>query len=362
MTPRFFITDENQEKPSSKRTIYADGSKDKDFREGHDLELSHWVPNITPAEFKADTSTEICLNYVANSPDRDWDLAINNHTDVDGVLSIFALTQSKLALEHRNTVIAAAEMGDFFNWAGRPGQLLFQCLTLIINRLSRQQENPQFIYQNCLAEIPAILARQSSLIPEAQPGLDALERSLECIESSKVKRTLVHERFAHYHIPRELVRDLPALKRARKMPSFNALLDDSTLLLPQARNKEDRERIQLISIAGEEGSHFDLHYPAYSWAETPNSWRAPGLQISDSVNVYHYSFQALSNALSALNEREERDGDGFWEKVKKLTPFTTSLKRKYPVFASFMGKNNGYGLSSLKPDQVAETLAEAFSN
>ena len=48
-------------RPRSARTIYCDGSHDAAFRPAVDLELSHWVPNLTPARYKADTSTEICM-------------------------------------------------------------------------------------------------------------------------------------------------------------------------------------------------------------------------------------------------------------------------------------------------------------
>ncbi|MDF1661911.1 MAG: hypothetical protein P1V97_09065 [Planctomycetota bacterium] len=358
MIPRFFITDQSNDKPSSKRCIFADGSKDKDFRPGQDLELSHWVPNQTPEAYKADTSTEICLNYVAQSEDRDWDLAINNHTDVDGLLSIFALTQSELALQHRETVIGAAEMGDFFNYAPEDAQRLFQGLTLLMNRLSRDKENPQYIYECCLQEAQKILLGTPSQSSEIEKGLAALSASIDKIDSGAIARRQLHERFVSYEIPREFTKSPAESRRARKMPSFNALLDDSTLLLPQARNKYDRQRIQLVSVETERGFSHDLHYPAYSWAETPNSWRAPGLSITGSVNVYLYSHPQLIEALAVLNEQER--GEGNWESIEKLTPFTTSLKRKYPIFASFMGIEGGVGWSSLSPELVGSTLAEAF--
>lgn len=358
MIPRFFITDQSNDKPSSQRCIFADGSKDKDFRPEQDLELSHWVPNLTPERYKADTSTEICLNYVAQSEDRDWDLAINNHSDVDGVLSIFALTQSELALAHRDTVIGAAEMGDFFNYAPEDAQRLFQGLTLLMNRLSRDKENPQLIYECCIREAKNILRGEPTESEEIQSGLAALARSIEKIDSGAIGRRLIHDRFVSYEIPNQFCKSPGEARSARKMPSFNALLDDSTLLLPQARNKYDRERVQLVSVETDRGYSYDLHYPAYSWAETPNSWRAPGLSITGSVNVYLYSHRELNDALAVLNEEEE--GEGKWDVIEKMTPFTTSLKRKYPIIASYMGINGGVGFSSLDPEQVASVLAKAF--
>jgi hypothetical protein len=81
-TPRLHILGtKTRERPSSVRTIFADGSADRSLRTGVDLELSHWYPNRTPESYKADTSTEICMNFVA-SADVNFDLVINNHADV----------------------------------------------------------------------------------------------------------------------------------------------------------------------------------------------------------------------------------------------------------------------------------------
>ena len=64
---------------------------------GNSIHFSHWQGNETPAEVKADTSTEITLNVVA-SPNRDAltkgiELVTNNHFDTDGVLSVWTMLQ-----------------------------------------------------------------------------------------------------------------------------------------------------------------------------------------------------------------------------------------------------------------------------
>src|SRR5829696_7109188 len=79
--------------------------------------FSHWQGNATPAELKADTSTEIALNLVA-SPNRESltngiDLVTNNHFDTDGVLSVWTVLTGERALAYRDLLIAAAEAGDF---------------------------------------------------------------------------------------------------------------------------------------------------------------------------------------------------------------------------------------------------------
>src|SRR5215210_5300988 len=77
------------------------------------IHFSHWEGNETPAEVKADTSTEIAVNLVT-SPNRDAltrgiDLVTNNHFDTDGMLSVWTLMTGERAAEHRDVLIAAAE-------------------------------------------------------------------------------------------------------------------------------------------------------------------------------------------------------------------------------------------------------------
>ena len=87
------IEDGRSARPPTRRAIYCDGSHDAAFRDEADIELSHWIPNRTPARYRADTSTAICAAFVAdNSRDRDFELAINNHLDADGVLALYVLS------------------------------------------------------------------------------------------------------------------------------------------------------------------------------------------------------------------------------------------------------------------------------
>ena len=86
---------------------------------GTALDLTHWQGNHTPGRFKADTSTEIALNFVI-SPEagQQWAtaVAVNNHFDTDGVLSVWALLEPAAALARRDVLVAAAEAGDFDEW------------------------------------------------------------------------------------------------------------------------------------------------------------------------------------------------------------------------------------------------------
>lgn len=121
----FYIQGSEGRRLSAGGVIYCDGGTDDPFREGVDLELSHWIPNRTPARFKADTSTEICLQFVASGDPR-FDLVVNNHVDVDGLLAVFTLVAGAWALPHRRTLIQAAEMGDFWGWESLPRRGCFR--------------------------------------------------------------------------------------------------------------------------------------------------------------------------------------------------------------------------------------------
>src|SRR5215813_12631710 len=91
----------------------------------HSIHFSHWEGNQTPAEVKADTSTEIALNLVA-SPNRNLlthglELVTNNHFDTDGVLSVWTVLTGESALELRDQLISAAEVGDFCEFSSENG-------------------------------------------------------------------------------------------------------------------------------------------------------------------------------------------------------------------------------------------------
>lgn len=86
------------------------------------LVLSHWPRNRTPPELKADSSTEIVFNYL-RSRQRDAyrrgaEVVSNNHHDVDGLMSLWAMLNPEAALEHADLLIAIGECGDFDRWSG----------------------------------------------------------------------------------------------------------------------------------------------------------------------------------------------------------------------------------------------------
>lgn len=87
---------------------------------GASLDLTHWQGNRTPLAFKADTSTEIALKFVAAPESARWAgaVVVNNHFDTDGALSVWTLLDPEQAQENRELLVAAAEAGDFDEWPG----------------------------------------------------------------------------------------------------------------------------------------------------------------------------------------------------------------------------------------------------
>ncbi|MGZ4163583.1 MAG: DUF6687 family protein, partial [Tumebacillaceae bacterium] len=362
MIPHFFITGSTAERPVSVKTIFADGSADKTFREGVDMELSHWLPNRTPAEYKADTSTEICMNFVAAQSTEGWDLAINNHLDVDGVLSIFTLVHSEFALKHRDTIVGAAQMGDFWAWGERPVQVLFQGLTLFFMRLKQEKVDVREIYERCFERVFALVELGAQRVweeaaqgedAEIRAGLEALQSSLARVESGQIGREAYGARLSLYTIPAELAQ--ADLQKALLVPPFNAPLTEMMWLLPTVRDKFDHEKVHLVATEGVDGWYYDLWYPGYMWAETPNSWQAPGFSFSGSTNGHYYGYEPLNAVVAQLQAQEQ--GAGTWTLATELSPFNSIKGRNFPVVLSFVDADGMPMQSKHAPQDVAERLA-----
>jgi hypothetical protein len=355
MIPRMYIEGTKcLERPDSRRTVFADGTADATFRTAVDLELSHWIPNRTPVALKADTSTEICMNFVA-SGDADYELVVNNHADVDGVLSVFTLLHPATALAHRETIVSAAEMGDFWGWGELPAQVLFQSLTEQIDTLTGASADPQVVFERCLAHLNGLID-EGFADPDIEGTLTPLTRSVDWVKDGTIQRTEHHGRFVHYTVPKHLADE--ALESALRVPKFNAMITDDLLFWPQARARWDREKVQLVSIESTNGWYYDLWYPAYLWAETPKSWRAPGLHFTANSS-YTLSYEPLKAAARDLEKRELHHG--VWGVETDFSLLSSALGRGYPVVLSFM---NGMSPtpSSLEPPAVAPRLAEVFAH
>lgn len=350
----FHVTGSAEPRPASQATVFCDGAAGAEYRDGMDIELSHWIPNRTPPRLRADSSTEICMRFAAEGMSRSWDLAVNNHVDVDGILSVFCLVQPGTALGHRETLIGAAEMGDFGAWAEPPSQALYQGLTLLIDDCKAATVDPLEIYRRAFAAIPALVTNGAAASERLRPGLDALAASAALLDSGAV-RVLDHgSRFSSFEIPRDVSHD--DVGRALHVPEFNEALSDKALVWPNARSRGRESSVHLVSVAAPDGWLHDLWYPGYSWAQTVRRPSAPGLVRHG--DVQRLTFPALTGAIDGLGAIDR--GAGAWKIASSISAFDGLKGRGFPVVASFVGDDGRPAASSIPPGDVAARIAPAF--
>ncbi len=348
----FHIQGSRRPRAASGRTIYCDGSAGEGFRPGVDMELSHWLPNRTPPRFKADSSTEICLNFAATGGAlADYDLALNNHVDVDGVLSMFAVVEPVLALAHRAMLIQAAESGDFLAWSDAPAMALCESLKLLQQRMAGA--DPVDICAACFERTRSVLG--GAVPAEVEPGLAALHVSVDAIDRGVVAREPRGERFVHYQLPAAWAEQ--DLSRCLHVPSFGEPLSARAALWPQARARLDAQRVQLLSVPHAGGWFHDLWLPAYVWADIVERWRPPGLVHAGAEEGHRLEHAGLQAAAQALQHDETNAGR--WLLAQTLSPFGALEGRGFPVVLSFI--HDGCAApSALPPQRVREQLAALF--
>lgn len=354
----FHITGSAEPVPQAERVLYADGSADGSMRPGTDLELSHWVPTTTPERWTADTSTEICMRFCADPPDERYGLAVNNHLDVDGVLSLFTLARSPVAVAHRDVVVGAAEMGDFNAAAAaadRPAFRLAQELTLMIGEAQAAGWDLVKAYATGFDLAEAVLAGEHPEPEVVTAAWETEQQGHERIGSGEVAVVPVSDRLVSFTLP---PLDGEELAAALTVPPFNSVIDRSVWLWPHTRNREHGERVQLVSVPSAGGWFHDLWLPGYSWAHTPDRWTPPGLVSTGDSNVWQVDSPPLAAAVSKLRARERHPGG--WALAEQLTPFTSLAGRAFPVVVSFVDAEGSPAVSSVPPDLVATVLAPAF--
>jgi hypothetical protein len=356
VVPRYFITGGSEPMPDADRVIYADGSAGSMYRPGIDMELSHWVPNDTPRRWAADTSTATCLRFASDpqAPDG-WDLAVNNHADVDGILSLFSLVHTGVALAHREIVVGAAELGDFSAAGARSAFDLAQEITLVMLRAREQSWDIGRTYATTFDVATAVLSGSHAASPAVSAGWAHLQRGEDRIADGQIAVEVVARRVVSFTLPElegtELVAGL-------RVPAFTALVDDSVWLWPQTRSRHHAEAVHLVSTPGPNGWFHDVWLPGYSWADTPNRWTPPGLRSTGTSNEWLLDHPPLTQAVSALRRQERNPGS--WLLADRLTPFASVAGRGFPIVVSFVDAVGAPAPSSIAPVEAARPLGTAF--
>jgi hypothetical protein len=213
---------------------------------GASLDLTHWEGNRTPLAFKADTSTEIALKFVASEESARWAgaVVVNNHFDTDGVLSVWTLLEPEQAQASRSLLIAAAEAGDFDEWPGDDRGLW---LDAAIRALARPASDDAEAYAIVLPQIPDLLA-----MLDRRPDLwgeewEALQNALHAVASGTIRIERRANRGLAWHAPGQTETPGPLLARR---------------LLPGSAR-------YLLSFEQSDGTFlYRYERPRYAWAET----------------------------------------------------------------------------------------------
>lgn len=362
MTRPFHITGSTHARPASRRRLYADGIADETYRPDIDIQLSHWLCNETPATYKADTSTEICLNFVKRIPSTaDGDLVINNHTDIDGILSVFVLIQPDLALAHQDVLTETAAMGDFCAWGDVKAQTL--CHNLGVFLAEAGDLDPQDTYEQAFDVVRRTLAGD---MPSKQNTLQALgtfARTMDLFDTGAIVRRLCNERFVLYETQLSQLDD--CTRTANLFRAANRFLSSQAASFARGRNRKDFERIQLLSyVDGNNQRYYDLWYPPYVWADTPGLWRPPGLAAPRECDALRgcLTFAPLREATATLNSLERSSAT--WVLLDYLPGLfgPDNDPRPFPTVLACLNRTGAPAKSGLSSKTVCDIIAPIFDS
>lgn len=306
------------------------------------IHLSHWEGNETPAELKADTSTEIALNLVA-SPQRDSftqgiDLVTNNHFDCDGVLSCWTVLTGERALQYRDLLIAAAEAGDFSEHSSDDGVKVSIAIQgaeqsspnnddgsplaqMLAGRefATRITDNDALAYELIFPEVERLLTNVNAYEELWREGWREVADAIESFERGRSQvREHADARISVVTLAPEIFHG-GRFSPTRHSAPFTAI------------SKFARGEMFLIGIPADGGWFYRLDYPYYSWAETVVR---PRIRRRD-----------LGSALQTLNAKET-NREGRWSPDNR--EMTSAVK--------FLNEDGSLAVSRLDPDQVAQAI------
>ena len=305
------------------------------------VHLTHWEGNETPAELRADTSTEIALNLVA-SPRRDEltrgvDLVTNNHFDTDGVLSVWTVLAGAPALAHRALLVAAAEAGDFCEFTTERAahvNILIQggdnplAGNGVGSPLARHLQGGDVgddarAYELVLPEVERVLALTDEYEPLWRGPWAELRAALESFASGRSRVAEDAETGLSLVTLAPDVYGPEGFDPARHAAPYTAVA------------RHARGSLYLIAVPLDGGWGYRVDYPYHSWAVTVVRPR-----------VARRDFAPLAARLNEL----EGDGDARW--TPDRSELTSALK-----FADGAGR---LAPSRLDPATVAAELRKDF--
>jgi hypothetical protein len=307
------------------------------------VHFSHWEGNETPAQLKADTSTEIALNLVAapnrNELTRGIELVTNNHFDTDGVLSVWTVLTGESALELREKLIPAAEAGDFSEFTNEQAVRASIAIQgsdqptpgdesgspLACQLAGESVDDDGRAYELVLPEVERLLTKTDEYEPLWRTAWEKIATAMESFERGA--STVVE--FSDNGI--SLVNLAPDVFS----PSgFNPTRHAAPYT---AISRYAKGQLFLINTPLKNGWAYRIDYPYYSWAETIVR---PRIRRRD-----------FSQLLDELNQLEPH-GEGVWKLDN--SEMTSAIK--------FLGEDGTLAPSTLAPDEVAKAFCTLLSS
>ena len=257
------------------------------------LVLSHWPRNRTPDELKADSSTEIAINYL-RSPEReryrrDAEAVSNNHYDVDGLMSMWAVLNPEAALEHAELLVATGECGDFDRWSGEHA-------TKIACALYGMELGKSSNVRQALAGIRDYLARTEFLYRHTLPLVPELLSNVDAFEE------YWRDEFARVQADRELFARGEA--SLQEVPELDLAIFDLPRRLHDMALYEQTQCSRVVLVI--EGHRYQARYRYESWVEFRSRPVPPRVD-----------FQPLADLLQTF---EGNDGDWVADEVRHTLP------------------------------------------
>ena len=260
------------------------------------VHFSHWNGNETPAELKADTSTEIALNLVASpnrsSLTRNIKLVTNNHFDTDGVLSVWTVLNGERAMQYRQLLIDAAEAGDFSEYSSKDGI----CVSLAIqgtdgvvpnddsvSPLARWVANESVTddaraYELVLPKVESLLTNVAAFEELWRDGWNRISTAIHSFERGQSRAIELGGTGVSLITLDGAIFSTAGFDPTRHSAPFTAIA------------KFAKGKLFVVAMPSNNGWFYRFDYPYYSWAET--------------VVRKRVGRRDLSNVINQLNEKE----------------------------------------------------------
>lgn len=291
------------------------------------MNLGHWPGNTSPAELKADTSTEMAFNLIESDDNekylRNIDIVSNNHFDSDGVIAAFVLLYPDDALKMKNALIDIATTGDSFEFTTEDALKADK----VLNDLQYPDRSLfKEVFKNPDSEIISSLYLKSfDLLPELVNNVDEFEQYFK-------------EDFILYTKSESAFESHIALWSDYNDCHLTVIESDFRLHSVSAISHADNDIVLTIEVSPD-GRKYELKYKPYTWHDTLRR-----------NQVKKQTFEPLSKKLNLI----ELNDKGLWRIIGK-DPITN-----WDYTMNFSDENFNLVNSKIEIYKIEEILFEYF--